>query len=64
MRSCGIDIASLSSFVYIADEHGEKKLGRFVKTTKAELWTALKPYLKGGLKIAIEAGNQTAWIYE
>lgn len=64
MRYCGIDIASLSSFIYIADASGKKLLGREVKTEKAELSTALKPFLKDGLKIAIEAGNQTVWIYQ
>lgn len=64
MRYCGIDIASLSSFIYIADVNGKKILGREVKTEKPELSLALKPFVKDGLKIAIEAGNQTAWIYQ
>jgi transposase len=64
MRYCGIDIASLSSFVYICDAEGKKILVREVKTAKSAFTEVLKPQLKGGLKIAIEAGNQTAWIYE
>ena len=64
MRYCGIDIASLSSFIYIADVNGTKVMGREVKTEKPELSLALKPLVKDGLKIAIEAGNQTTWIYQ
>src|ERR1051325_11387204 len=63
MRYCGIDIASLSSFVYITDEKGTKLLAREVETSKSGLNGALRPYLRAGLKIEIEAGNQTAWIY-
>jgi transposase len=64
MRYCGIDIASLSSYVYVSDELGNKLLSKETKTSKCDFAGALKPYLRGGLKIAIEAGNQTVWIYK
>lgn len=64
MRYCGIDIASLSSFVYLSDAGGTKLLSREVKTEREALGATLKPFLKGGLRVAIEAGNQTTWIYE
>lgn len=64
MRYCGIDIASLSSFIYVCDADGKKMVARGVETEKGAFGAILKPHLKGGLKIAIEAGNQTAWIYE
>jgi transposase len=64
MRYCGIDIASVSSFVYVCDGEGTKILAREVETDARLFAWVLKPHLKGGLKIAIEAGNQTAWIYE
>jgi transposase len=35
-----------------------------VATDKAAIEQRLKPFLRGGLSVAIEAGNQTAWIHE
>jgi transposase len=35
-----------------------------VATTRAALEARFRPYVKAGLAVAIEAGNQTAWIYE
>lgn len=64
MNYCGIDIASLSSYVYVTDARGRKLWGGPVETTKEALTSRLRRYLRGGLAVAIEAGNQTAWIYE
>ena len=64
MNYCGIDIAMKSSYIYITDRHGRKKTSGEIDTTYMSLTKRLRPYLRGGLKIAIEAGNQTAWIYE
>ena len=64
MRYCGIDIASKSSYVYISDDKGRKICSGPVQTTEKNLKTSLKRHVRGGLKVAIEAGNQTAWIYE
>ena len=64
MNYCGIDIAMKSSYIYITDQHGSKKTSGEIETTYMSLTKRLRPYLRGGLKIAIEAGNQTAWIYD
>jgi transposase len=64
MRYCGIDIAGVSSYVYVSDAKGRRISSGPVQTTEKALKTSLKRHLRSGLKIAIEAGNQTAWIYE
>jgi transposase len=64
MRYGSVDIASVSSFIWITDEGGKKLAGGEVATEKDALQRAFRPYVKHGLKIAIEAGNQTAWIYD
>jgi transposase len=61
---CGIDIASKSSYVYVTNAKGRKLLSGEVPTTKPAFEARLKRYLSRGLRIAIEAGNQTAWIYD
>jgi len=61
---CGIDVASKSSYVYVMDESGKKLSNGEVATTKEGLVRRLRPYLAGGLAVAIEAGNQTAWIHD
>jgi len=60
---CGIDIGGLSSYVYLSDAAGRKKWNGAVKTCRVMFETVLKRYVRGGLKVAIEAGNQTAWIH-
>lgn len=64
MQYCGIDIAILSSYVYLSDAQGNKLLSKEVQTSRTALSMVLRPYVKKGLKIAIEAGNQTQWIYD
>jgi transposase len=64
MFYCGLDIAGLSSFVFLTDARGSKVTAGPVATTPAALQARLKPFVRCGLAIAIEAGNQTAWIYE
>ena len=64
MNYCGLDIAMKTSYVYIMDGRGCKKISGEVDTTYMALSHRLTPYVRGGLKIAIEAGNQTAWIYD
>jgi transposase len=61
---CGIDIAGVSSYVYVVDERGRKRWSGPVATSKVGLTARLKRFVRGGLRVAIEAGNQTAWIYE
>jgi transposase len=64
MRYCGIDLGGVSSYVYITDRLGRKLKCEPVATTKDGFKRSLGPSLREGLKIAIEAGNQTAWVYE
>lgn len=64
MNYCGIDLGGVSSYGYLTDERGKRLWSGAVATTPAALELRLKPFLRGGLAVAIEAGNQTAWIYE
>src|SRR6516162_6555416 len=64
MFYCGLDIAGVSSFVFMTDARGKKVSCGPVATTRAALEGRFKRYVRSGLAIAIEAGNQTAWIYE
>lgn len=64
MNYCGLDVAMKSSYLYITDSEGRKLTAGEVATEKKALAARLKPYLRGGLSVAIEAGNQTAWIYD
>jgi len=61
---CGIDIASKSSYLYVATKSGRKVASGEVETTREAFESRLKRYVRDGLTIAIEAGNQTAWIYD
>lgn len=61
---CGIDIASKSSWLYVTNKSGRKLMSGEVPTTREMFEARLKRYVKDGLAIAIEAGNQTAWIYK
>jgi len=64
MNYCGIDIGGLQSYLYLTDKDGRKKKAGYVDTTASALEENLGPYLRGGLSVAIEAGNQTAWIHD
>src|SRR3972149_1053661 len=64
MDYCGLDVAGVSSYVTVANEEGRKLTCGAVETTKAAIERRLKPFVRGGLSVAIEAGNQTAWIHE
>jgi transposase len=61
---CGIDLAGVSSYAYVTDEKGRKLRSGAVETQKAAFERLMKKFGPGGLSIAIEAGNQTAWVYE
>lgn len=64
MYYCGIDIAMKTSYLYITDSQGRKKISGEISTQYMALSHRLRPYVSKGLKIAIEAGNQTAWVYD
>jgi transposase len=61
---CGLDIAGVSSYVFVTDGQGRKLSAGPVATTREALQARLQKYVAEGLAVAIEAGNQTAWIYE
>lgn len=64
MFYCGLDVAMKSSYLYITDSRGRKKAAGEVATEKAALTQRLKSYLRGGLAVALEAGNQSAWLHD
>ena len=64
MNYCGIDLAGVSSYAYVTDEKGRKLWSGPVETEKAAFERLVKKFRLGGLSIAIEAGNQTAWVYD
>src|SRR3990172_4980923 len=64
MDYCGLDVAGVSRYLYLTNKKGRKVSCGAVETTKTALERRLKPFVRGGLSVAIEAGNQTAWIYE
>jgi transposase len=64
MFYCGLDVAMKSSYVYITDSQGRKKSSGEVATTRPGLTQRLRPYLRRGLVVAFEAGNQSAWIHD
>jgi len=61
---CGIDLGGVSSYVYVTTDRGRKLWSGPVATTKEGFQGRLRRFLREGLAIAIEAGNQTAWVYE
>ncbi len=65
MNYCGMDLAGVSSYVYVTNEKGRRLTAGAVDTEKEAFEGRLKAFVKqGGLWVAIEAGNQTAWVYE
>ena len=64
MFYCGMDIASKSSYLYVTTQSGRKLMSGEVDTAREAFEHRLQRYVKDGLTIAIEAGNQTAWIYD
>lgn len=64
MLYCGIDVSSTKSYVVVADAKGAVSLSREIDTTTKALQATLQPYIGQKLKIAIEAGGDTLWIYD
>lgn len=64
MFYCGMDIASKSSYLYVTTKSGRKVASGEVETTREAFEKRLRRYVREGLTMAIEAGNQTAWIYD
>lgn len=64
MNYCGIDLAGVSSYLYVTDGKGKKLASGEVATDIVAFSRRLKRFVRGGLSIAIEAGNQTSWVFE
>lgn len=64
MHYCGLDVSLKSTHVDIEDEAGRRVKRAVVPTTPAGIEGVVGPYAARGLRVAVEAGGQTAWIYE
>jgi transposase len=64
MNYCGLDVAMKSSYLYITDGTGRKLTSGEMPTAAGALRQRLRPYLRGGLRIALEAGNQSVWLHD
>lgn len=64
MVYCGLDVAMVSSYLHVSDEKGKSLVSGPVATESGALQQSLGRFVPDGLKVAIEAGNQTAWLYE
>jgi len=49
---------------YITDAKGRKLTSGEIPTTAGAFRQRLRPYLQGGLRVALEAGNQSAWLHD
>ena len=63
MYDCGLDVSMKSTHIYIEGAHGRRVHRCAVATTPAGLSGALAPFRRA-LRVAVEAGGQTAWIVE
>ena len=64
MHDCGLDVSQKSTHVYIEDAQGRRVKREVVATTPTGLASAVERSAERGLRVAIEAGNQTAWIVD
>src|SRR5262249_12044671 len=64
MHYCGLDVSRKSTHVCIEDAQGRRVKRTVVATTPGGLGEALERYAERGLRVAVEAGNQTAWIVD
>jgi transposase len=63
MWYCGLDLAGVSSYAFVTDARGVKEWSGPLETSRLAFERLVKRY-RGGFSVAIEAGNQTAWVYE
>lgn len=62
MHYCGLDVSTKSTHVYVENGQGRRVKQTAVPTTAEALTAVLEPYAGRGLRVAVEAGGQTAWI--
>jgi transposase len=61
---CGVDLAGVSSYAYVTDAKGRKLWSGPIETTKAAFERLVKRFKRDCFAVAIEAGNQTVWVYD
>jgi transposase len=64
MPYCGLDVSTKSTHVSMEDERGRRVARAVVPTTPEGSEQALARHVEGGLRVALEAGGQTAWIHD
>ena len=64
MVYCGLDVAMVSSYLHVSDARANRLMSDPVPTESQALRQRLGCFVPDGLKVAIEAGNQTAWLHE
>lgn len=64
MHYCGLDVSAKSTHVCIEDRQGRRVKRAVVATTPEGIEGALGRWAHRGLTVALEAGNQTAWIHD
>jgi transposase len=64
MYHCGLDVSRKSTHVCIENGQGRRVKQVVVPTTPEGLQAAVAGYTDRGLRVAVEAGNQTAWIVD
>ena len=64
MHYCGLDVSRKSTHVCIEDAQGRRVTRTVLPTTPTGLAGAVERYTEQGLHVAVEAGNQTAWIVD
>ena len=64
MHDCGLDVSRKSTHVCIEDGQGRRVTRGVVPTTPTGLAGVVERYAERGRRVAIEAGNQTAWIVD
>src|SRR5512144_166846 len=64
MHYCGLDVSMKSTHAYIENAQGRRVKQTECPTTPEGIERALGRYLGRRLKVAIEAGAQTAWIHD
>src|SRR5262245_41942071 len=64
MHYCGLDVSRKSTHAYIEDAQGRRVKYVVVPTTPIGLAGVIESYADRGLRVAVEAGNQTAWIVD
>lgn len=63
MLYAGLDLGGQDSFLYVVTGKGQKVTSFQVATSKKALAKAFAPWLEQGIKVAMEAGGSSRWVY-